>query len=848
MKPLPIDSLRHEILDAVRTRPAVILEAPPGSGKTTRVAPMLLDRGIISSNQRLFLLQPRRIAARSTAQRIASERGLALGRDVGYQVRFERHWGHQTRLIVATEGVLVRRLQDDPLLEDIGAIILDEFHERSIDTDLLLGLAWQLQQTFRPELKILIMSATLCSEPLLRLFPNAATLKCDGRLFPVDVKYRPPRNRQDWIEHAVDTVVLTAERTDGDILVFLPGMSEIHRVLSGLRSRGLDRRFDLLSLHGSMPLEEQSKIVHPSDSRRIILSTNVAETSLTIDGIRTVIDSGFARVLRFSPELGLDRLQLEPISQASATQRAGRAGRTSEGRCIRLWDEASHRHRAERLEPEICRVDLSGVVLFLMCWGEKNIREFPWLDPPSEQALDAAIQLLQALGAIEGNQVTDLGKLIGKLPVAPRLGRLMIEANRFGYLRAAAQIAAMLSEREPFLRRGSQSSARQGIVTAVARSRCDVLDRLDALRDYWQHGTESSRFGTIHRDAAYSILETAQQLFDQVSRLIEEQPNGAIQESGAIGRALLAAFPDRLARRRQTNSPKGKMIGGRGVQLAPASSVTDAEFFLCIDVDAGSTDASVRIASGVELDWICLSRMTDREELFFHPTQQQVVARQRTYIDDLLIQETTTQISDHRACSEVLFAEASARLQELLPKPGTPAGSFLERVRFLAHWAPEFQLPNFDEEQLKEILKSLCDHRRSLRELQEAPWLDWIRSQLSQEQLSAVDREAPERIEVPSGNKIRLEYDGIKPPVLAVRIQEVFSWLTTPKLAFGRVPVLLHLLAPNMRPQQITDDLESFWNRTYSVVRAELRRRYPKHAWPEDPRTAKPIRKESGPR
>ncbi len=430
MIPLPVDSLIPELIEHLKASTAVIIDAPPGSGKTTRVAPSLIDAGLCDRERRTFLLQPRRVAAKATAQRIAVERNWQLGKEVGYQVRFDSKVSDSTSLIVATEGILLRRLAADPTIEDIRTVVLDEFHERSLNSDLILGMLRRIQQIVRDDLRVIVMSATLDAAEL-ETFLGAPVLKTTGTLYPVDIKYRPPKPRQKLTEHTAETVVLTAERTVGDILVFLPGVGEISQTENLLKSQPALRGCAVMPLHGSLPLEKQSKVIHPGTQRRIILSTNVAETSLTIEGIRTVIDSGQVRVLRFKPAVGLDRLQLEPICQSSATQRTGRAGRLESGLCMRLWDEKSQRAKPKYLDPEIRRVDLSAAVLQLYQWGERP-GDFPWFEPPREDSVVAAERLLEQLGAIENNQITKLGQRMVKLPVSPRLARMLIESQSLG--------------------------------------------------------------------------------------------------------------------------------------------------------------------------------------------------------------------------------------------------------------------------------------------------------------------------------------------------------------------------------------------------------------------------------
>ncbi len=446
------------------------------------MAPYLLEHLSSLGDKKIVLLQPRRIAAKATATRIAQEHRWPLGGTVGYSVRFDSRTSQQTRLVVATEGILLRRLQADPILEDVGMVLLDEFHERSIAADLLLGMLRRIQMAVRPDLKIIVMSATLQAGPLKEFLSDAPVVEVSGSLYPVEVLYRPPPSNQKWLDHLCDTVVLTTQRSVGDILVFLPGMGEIAKSMDQLCRHRSMTEWELYPLHGNLPLEEQSKVLTKGDKPRVILATNVAETSLTIEGISTVIDSGWARVLRFDPQIGLDRLELEPICQASATQRAGRAGRVQAGTCIRLWDQASQSARPTQLDPEIRRVDLLGPLLQLHQWGEGTGEDFPWLQPPRPEAVQAAVALLEKLGAIRHGQITPLGTTMAQLPAPPRLARLLIEGHRRGQLEVIAWIAALLSERDPFRRQHVPTYG--GMATRPTSYRCksDVYERAIAVQ------------------------------------------------------------------------------------------------------------------------------------------------------------------------------------------------------------------------------------------------------------------------------------------------------------------------------------------------------------------------------
>jgi ATP-dependent helicase HrpB len=840
--PLPIDAVIPALLDALRREASVVLRAPTGAGKTTRVPPAVLDAGIAGEGK-VLVLQPRRVAARAAARRMAFERGQRLGETVGYHVRFDRQASAATQIVVMTEGVLLRMLLDDPFLEQTGTVIFDEFHERSLNSDMALGMVRELQQTVRPELKIVVMSATLAAQPIANYLGGCATVESEGRTFPVDVRYWRGFEKRPIDELAAAGVESLLDQTAGDMLVFLPGVGEIRRTEDQLRT--LAKRHDLavMPLYGDLSAEQQDAVLGPCPRRKVVLATNVAETSLTIDGITAVVDTGVARILRFDPRVGLDRLELLPISQASADQRAGRAGRTQPGVCLRLWDQTTHRQRPEQEEPEIRRVDLAGPILQLRCWGERDVSAFAWFEPPRPEAVEQATALLARLDAIDETGVTELGGAIARLPVHPRIGRLLVEGQRRGCTAQAALAAALLSERDPF-ERGARGRVEQrgSMSTKLAyHSQSDVLDRVTALVEFERTRRTQSDVGTLKAGAAANVLRVRDQLVTLLRDLEARHLAARDGENDeALLRALLAAFPDRLARRREPNSNKGVMVGGRGVSLHPQCAVTQAELFVCVDVDAGRTDAIVRQASAVERDWLPDEHLRTADELFFHPTQKRVAARRRTYWEDLLLDETPTAVTDEQQAAELLANAALADWDRVFPANDEGASGFLMRVRCLAEWMPELQLPKFDADQLREVLRSLCATCRSFDELRKAPWLDYLKGQLTSQQLALVDREAPERLPVPSGNRIKIEYSQGKPPVLAVRIQEVFGLLETPRIAGGRVPVLLHLLGPNMRPQQVTDDLRSFWTNTYPQVRKDLRRRYPKHAWPEDPWTAPP--------
>ena len=822
MLPLPIDTVLPGVLAALRSSPGVVLQAPPGAGKTTRVPPAILDSGLADGGL-IVMLEPRRIAARAAARRISQERGTPPGDLIGWQVRFERQATARTRIMCVTPGILLRMLQDDPYLEKVSCLIFDEFHERGLETDLALGLAKLIQQNIRPELKTVVMSATLSAGPVARYLGDCPVITSEGRAFPVEIRHEPKRD-DDRLSDAVCRVIDGCwDRTVGDILVFLPGVGEI----LGTKSELEDRLPDALALplYGDLSADEQDRVLQPAGKRKIVLATNVAETSVTVEGITTVIDTGVARQLIYDPAVGLDRLELLPISQASAEQRAGRAGRTRAGVCIRLWSEIAQRSRLAQTPPEIQRVDLAASTLQLLALGE-NPYEFGWLDPPAPHVVRQSIEVLEKLGAVTGGKITPLGSRLAKLPVHPRLGRMLIEGARLGHPDKVALAGAFLSDRDPF-----------GRMSSPHDTSSDVLDRLEWLESFEQNRGGRNWPASLNIPAARMVLRSR----DQLMRVLQhEKPTEVCDAETAVRRAILAGFPDRVCRRREPNSERGVMVGGRGVRLTGSSGVRRGEYFVATDVDAGGSETLVRQASTVELEW--LTPVVESTEVEFDDATDRVNGTRVKRWLDLVLDRRTAPNIDKNQRAEALVAGALRNLERALPAPESAGGTYLLRVRCLRQWMPELNLPDLSGEVLAELLTWLAPGCRSLSELREADWAGVLREKLTHQQRQAVEREAPERLEVPTGSEIKLAYEEGRPPVLAVRLQEMFGLTDTPRIAGGRVRVLLHLLAPNYRPEQVTEDLASFWANTYPSVRKELRSRYPRHSWPEDPLTAEAIR------
>ncbi len=834
---LPVDELLPELVAALRRHRAAVLRAPTGAGKTTRVPPALL-RGGLAASGKILVLQPRRVAARATAARMAMENGWELGQEVGFQTRFERQVGPQTQILSVTEGVLLSMLRDDPFLEPIAVVVFDEFHERNLVSDIALGMVRQIGRSVRPDLRTLVMSATLDTAPISHYLDDCPAFECQGRLFPVDIQYSHPAAKRSIPDQAARGVQQLLDHSVGDLLVFLPGVREIRETARQLAALAEQADLSLLELYGDLPLERQDAVLQPGARRKVILSTNVAETSLTIEGVTAVVDSGWARCQRYDARVGLDRLQLTRISQASADQRAGRAGRTAPGICLRLWDEISHRNRPAFDEAEVRRADVCGTVLQLLCWIEPDVDQFPWFEAPPPQSVERALELLQRLDGVEGQTVTALGRRIAALPVHPRLGRLLIEAERLGCLDRGALAVALLSERSPLAR----ESRGRGTKAVDFHSPSDILDQVAALEAFDEGRETASDCGVINRSAARFTLRVRDQLVRRLTRRKKRRPAQAQSSDSAFLRALLAAFPDRLARRRRSGSRRGVMVGGRGVRLADQSRVLDGDLFLCIDVDNAGTDALVRRASMVSRDWLPSSHLSEGIEVEFDAAVERVTARKRMYWEDLLLEDVVVPVPDGAEAAEILTQAAREHWQRVFPPENPAVNRFVTRVRWLSEQLVDLDLPPVDDDALRDLLPQLCAGCRSFAELRKAPWLAVIKGLFRFDQLQTIEREAPETWTVPSGRRVPLSYCEGKPPVLAARIQELFGLRQTPQIARGRVSVLLHLLAPNMRVQQVTDDLESFWSGTYRVIRKELRGRYPKHSWPEDPTAASPKR------
>jgi ATP-dependent helicase HrpB len=667
LKPLPIDAVIPDALQRLQDHGALVLIAAPGAGKTTRIPPAVLDANLanLASGQpgQIVVLQPRRVAARSAAARISDERGTKLGQEIGYMVRHERLCSRDTRILVCTQGVFLRRLQDDPMLEQVSCVVFDEFHERTLDSDLALALVRQVRSALRPDLKIIVMSATLDATPVSKYLGDCPIIESAGRSYPVAIEHIATPVKKRIEESVAEAVKQMAHESTGHVLAFLPGLNEILRTQELLKTYAEDEQIALMPLHGEMPLESQQRVLTDKSSRKIILATNVAETSITIDGVTAVVDSGMSRINSFDRQLGLNRLNLARISRAAADQRAGRAGRTSSGKCLRLWTANEHLGLSEHTEPEITRVELSECVLQLLDWGESDLTAFGWFEAPTASALAHALALLERLGAIHHGLLTPQGKRMARMPLQPRLARLIIEGESLGQLRRATLCAALLSERDP-IRRPPES------LTAQHKSASDVLDRVWALEDYAASGQKHSIVGEINIGGARRIIQTSDQLFKQVVQSGEHKSgqdkstttHDTIADD-AVRRMLLAAFPDRVCRRRQPASRQALMVGGRGVRLTDQSAVSDGELFIAVElVELGKSEASVRQASTIDKSWLPTELLGTTIDAFYDSSKQKVMTMKRTRFADLIIDETVAALPPEMNAGTILAQALSFKL------------------------------------------------------------------------------------------------------------------------------------------------------------------------------------------
>ena len=833
---LPIDEHLPALIASLEQRPNLVLVAEPGAGKTTRVPQALLDARFLGTGQAL-VLEPRRIAARMAARRVASELEERVGERVGYVVRFERELSARTKVVFLTEALLTRRFLEDPTLRGVSCVVLDEFHERSLHTDLGLALLRELQLRARPELRIIVMSATLDAERIAQ-FLDAPVMRVPGRTFPVHIEHlERPDDRKLEEQVAAGVRRFLVRKVDGDVLVFLPGAAEIRRAQEACEE--LARSFDceLAQLHGDLPPAEQDRAVTRGTKRKIVLSTNIAETSLTLEGVAAVVDSGLARVAGHSPWSGLSTLQTAKISRASAIQRAGRAGRVREGHAYRLYTKGDFDARPNFDVPELLKSDLCETELLVRAMFAGRAETLPWFEPPPESARRAADELLLRLEAVaDDGSLTALGKKMLDMPVHPRLARLALSLAERGYHDEAALVTALVAEREVRLQQRTSFRERAGKNDQVGTS--DLLARLEAFEALsGDYSAQSARRNELDFQAVRSVVRMREQLerhLRSVPRSIDQPFEEALRVS------TLLAYADRVGKRRSKHGSDIVLSGGGSASLSDASVVKEAEFMVAVDADERGRSASVRTASAIEPEWLLEyfpARIRDEQRVSFDGERERVEVSHAMMYDALAIDESK-KLGEHSPEVSRVLAQAALAKGPAAPWDDEVVVQWQRRALFAARY--DARIKPLDDAGLFEVLLAHCSEKSSFDDLRADPFDQALPALMGPGVRARLEELAPARIRLPSGRELRVNYELDRPPWVESRLQDFFGMLDGPKLAGGAVPLVIHLLAPNQRPVQVTTDLAGFWDRHYPGVKKELMRRYPRHSWPDDPRTARP--------
>ncbi len=892
---LPIYEIERGIIARLKTGRRLILSAPTGSGKSTQVPQMLLRHGLLGDGQ-VVILQPRRLATRLLASRVAQELGVQLGNEVGYQIRFENVTSARTKIRFETEGVLLRQMIDDPKLRGVSILIFDEFHERHLYGDITLARALDLQEQHRPDLSLIVMSATLDVELLGdylnqvgRAVPSpprragdcapyqCSILSSEGRVFPVEIKYAAEPGYTDkrpiWEQAAEAFSHYVGSGGEGDVLVFMPGGYEISQTIEAIRHTSESKGFILLPLHGELSPKDQDAAVARYGQRKVVVSTNVAETSLTIDGIRLVIDSGLARIPRYDPYRGINTLLIEKISQSSADQRTGRAGRTAPGVCMRLWSREEHGHRAVQELPEIKRLDLAEVVLTLKAAGVEDLRKFRWLEPPNEQSLAHAEELLLDLGALKSNPqpstlnpqhtITPIGRKMLAFPLHPRYSRMLLAAHEYGCVHQACLVAALTQGRDLLLRNVDRdtNSLREDLLGEKASSDFWILMRAWTYAANNQFRLDACRRLGIHAVTARQVGP----LFEQFLRIAKDEgldvkPREVKDE--ALQKCILIGFSDRVARRLDQGTLRCELVHGRRGVLARESVVSryldssssrresaltsggknEPAYAGCYglfvaaevrEVEGREVNTILSLATAIEVDWLRELYPEDMESdlhVQFDSTARRVQAAELLKFRGLALSAKRVEPPPANRAAQLLADEIIAgRL--LLPNWDHSVEQWLLRLRLLCQHCPELQLPPITEDDRKHIIGQLCHGAVSYKDIKEREVKPVVMSWLSETQRGLLDKHAPERLSLPNGRTPKVAYEATGSAHISLRIQELYDVTQTPKIAMGRVPVLVHILTPGMKPIQITQDLASFWREHYPRIKSELQRKYPKHLW-----------------
>jgi len=817
-----------------------VLQAPPGAGKTTGVPLALLDEPWLTG-RKIIMLEPRRLATRAAARRMSQLLGQGVGGTVGFRVRGETRVSRATRIDVVTEGILTRMLQTDPSLEDVGLVVFDEFHERSLDADLALALALETRDVLRPDLRVLVMSATIDGAGVARLLGNAPVITSEGRAYPVETRYVDRRSDLRVEDAAVSVVRRTLSADEGDILVFLPGAGEIRRAADLLAAGDLPPRTHIRPLHGTLSPAEQDDAILPSGpgERKVVLATSIAETSLTIEGVRVVIDGGLSRVPRFSPRTGMASLETVRVSRASADQRRGRAGRVAPGVCYRLRGEHEQHHLVAHSSPEILEADLAPLALELAAFGVENPATLRWLDEPPVAAYAQARELLVELGALEsvstsatGGRITPRGRRMAGLPLHPRLAHMVVEAKTLGALPLACDLAALLSERDPM--RG----------TAASPPDADIESRLPLLRG---RGHSLPPGQTASGDALRRIRAESARLLAALGGPPETQGPVAVDDTSAAGLLLAFAYPDRIGQLRAPRTGRFLLRNGNGAALSGAQSLSDSAYIVAAELDGRRPESRIFLAARFELTDLerhFAEQIALDQEITWDARDGAVVARERECLGAIVLAERPLRNPDPEVVRAVLLDGIRQAGPDALPW-SDGARSLRKRLAFLR--GLDSSWPDVSDEALSETLGIwLGPHLGRARSLNDVARVDLagaLLTMLPWNKRASLDELAPTHIVVPSGSRIPIDYGDVSAPVLAVRLQEMFGLADTPRIARGTVPLTVHLLSPAQRPVQVTRDLAGFWRTSYFDVRKEMRGRYPKHYWPDDPMQAEPARR-----
>ena len=843
---LPIYEIEPSLVKAVAGTRRLVIQAPTGSGKSTQVPQMLVDRGLVPADKQVIVLQPRRLATRLLATRVAAERNTTIGREVGYQIRFEDRTGAGTRIVFVTEGILLRRLISDPTLRDAGAIIFDEFHERHLFGDITLARALQLQKTQRPDLILIVMSATLDGAAVEQYLNPCTVLKSEGRMYPVRMEYLPKpvdsARIPIWETAAAETAQLLRREPEGDVLVFMPGSYEINRTIQALGVRPETRGCAILPLHGELSPRDQDAAVAPESRRKIIVSTNVAETSLTIEGVRLVVDSGLARMARFDPYRGIDTLWIEKVSRASTDQRAGRAGRMAPGVCLRLWAEREQNERPPRELAEIRRVDLAETLLMLKASGCPDAKAFPWFEAPEDRALTRAETLLRDLGAADENTggITEIGRRMLAFPLHPRYARMMLAAETVGRVRSVALIAAMTQERGLLIRKTDtrQEELRDRHLGDEGLSDFFMLMRAWREAEAHDFNLDFCRSVGIHA----GVARQAGRLYEMFCRIAVGQGltlEPEVTADDAVRRCVLAGFADQVARRLDGGTLRCEIVHGRRGVLERASVVRSSPFVVAAEVreveaggGKGDMDVLLSLVTAVEPCWLgelFPGAVRETQRVRFDESRR-VIAERGLYYHDLVLEVKRGGNPSESEAAHLLAEEVRAGRCTL--KHWTDeVDQWILRVNLLRTWCPELDIPEISEEDRALMVEEICQGAFSVKEVKERPVFPVVKAWLDGRKQSLLEKHAPERLELPGGRKAKILYSVSNPPTVAVRIQDLYGVQDSLKIAMGRQALTIQVLAPNHRPVQVTSDLTTFWREGYPKVKKELQRKYPRHEW-----------------